>query len=314
MHTPHLFERVYGESREYDPCGEDISCYEFSPDYTAIRQRVNNNNQNVRLLYSPTSEAIAIWEDGKIEIRDAHHVINEVLLDASSIAHPDYAIWHPNGQLLAYTDRSGLWLWDVYNSASEPTLLIPSQVNSIPIPQQFSPLGTYLSVEIDNQINHINILTEQHLPDGLFSPDEQLLLAYDTQSDVPTNLSLCVVDTMVCDTEGDAEILADAVWINNTQYMFNQCLGLLDDFTCNLRVNTFASDLLFELEGHQLFAYQSSTELVAILHSDTLLSIRKRDVLGFRYLMEIDVANIIDSPIQSIEWLPSFFYQASSLN
>jgi hypothetical protein len=285
-----------------------ISCFVFSPNYVHLKTRFDGEGNEQFFLYSPTSETLAEWQDGAIVLytETSWEAVNRFSLEASPVAHPDYAAWSPDGRFLAFSDARGLWLWDI---AGEARLLLPTGHVAIPLAKRFSPLGNYLAVQEGDSISYLRLATMESLPDGLFSPDESRLLLYDTQAEDPTSLENCLVSTMECQPieplyeSRTMQILSHPVWFSNRQFLANFCDESIESCEVEIAPQRYLSIVP---HGHRLFAYQSGTELLAILEGDNLLKIRKREFDSMRDILEIELS--LDSPIAAMEWMPSFFY------
>ena len=180
------------------PCGNDLDCYTFRPNYASLKTRLDEAGNDVRFLFSPTSAALALWTDTTLEIRTHHEIVAQVTLEPTPFSHPDYAAWSPDGRYLAYSDRQGLWLWDVFDTERQPQLLLPSANNTIPLARHFSPLGRYLSIETEDGIVYLNLNGGENLADGILSLDESTLIAFDTQATEPTTFTRCSVQPLTC--------------------------------------------------------------------------------------------------------------------
>jgi hypothetical protein len=97
--------------------------------------------------------------------------------------------WHPNGRTFAFSTAAGIWLWNLGSVDAVPELFLPASREPLYV-RSYSALGTYLAVETGGERYHLDTLTGNRLPDGLLSPDERLLAAFDTSASALTPLSL----------------------------------------------------------------------------------------------------------------------------
>ena len=104
-------------------------------------------------------------------------------------------------------------------------------------------------------------------------------------------------------------ILGHPIAINDEQFILNGCTSQIDPLYCTVQIYpptpVYSPD---DIGTHTQFAYQADTGLVAILHRDETLEIRKREFGQLRQLMVVSVSDTLDSPIATMEWLPSFLY------
>lgn len=310
-------------------------CVQASPDgINRARQRgeqiewYRGSAAGQAFLFSSTGEAIAIWNGNRLEFytlgwqKASQNFREVVLLNAVSLAangdtHPYQASWTPNGRMIAFSDADGLWLLDVYDENSEPSLLLPAEGGVIPIAISFSPLGRYVQVEHGSERLTLDTVSGDTFPDGLVSPDDRLLLAFDTQAD-EFNLRLCYLapvrecerdffGTIVRTGPNDSDVFnrfTQVMWRTPTSYIYAACERdepercLVDQVNNNHYGGHWNNDVVWS-EGY-LFDYFESGDTLAIVQDSYTLSID-----GSEY----DLSGLLDSPIVHINWLPTLFYE-----
>lgn len=310
-------------------------CVRASPDgINRARQRGDRIEWNggsadgQAFLFSATGEAIAIWNDHRLEFytlgwqkasQNFREVVllNAVSLSANGDTPPYQASWTPDGRMIAFSDADGLWLLDVYEENSQPSLLLPANGGVIPVALGFSPLGRYVQVERGSERLTLDTVSGDTFPDGLVSPDDRLLLAFDTQAD-EFNLRLCylapvrdceqdIFGTFVRTGPNASDVFnrfTQVIWRTPTSYIYAACERdepdrcLVDQVSSNHYGGHWNDNIAWS-EGY-MFDYFESGDTLAIVQDDYTLSIN-----GIAY----DLSALLDSPIARINWLPPLFYQ-----
>src|SRR5690606_9250914 len=279
-------------------------------------------------LFSATGEAIAIWNDNRLELytlgwqkasQNFREVVllNTVALAANGDTPPYQASWTPDGRMIAFSDADGLWLLDVYDEQSKPSLLLPADGSVIPLALGFSPLGRYVQVDRGGERLTLDTVSGNVVPDGLVSPDERVLLAFDPQAEA-VDLALCFLapvracneslfGTIVRTGPDDSDVfnrLTQVMWRTPTSYIYAACERdepercVVDEVHSDHYGGHWNSDFAWS-EGY-MFDYFKSGDSLAIVQADYTLLID-----GSEY----DLSVSLDSPIVRINWLPSLFYE-----
>jgi hypothetical protein len=131
-------------------------------------------------LFSPVG-TFAIWADSGIYLGCGDSLIAALNTDnkGATEALAAHAQWSADGRRFVYSDLKGLWLWEAGAVTGNPRLLVPA-TDAIPQAQYFSPLGTHLSVSEGEKRYTLNIKTGKTFFDGVFSPTEQIFVAFGT--------------------------------------------------------------------------------------------------------------------------------------
>ena len=211
------------------------------------------------------------------------------------------AAWSPDGRLLVYSDTDGLWLWDALLENSQPQLLLATENGQIPLARYFSPSGRFLAITISEENHYLDLVSGQLLPDGIFSPDEQYLIAFDTINGSIQGFRCSVPFQNCIGIEGDDFIIRHIAWVDNRNVIISIC----HEPTSECRVthnNIYGYFGTAYGDNVSEFAYQQETNLLAILQDEYVININ-RD--GWENL---NLESSLDSPIDKIEWMPSLFY------
>lgn len=278
--------------------------------------------QGEALLFSPTSYHIAVWDKNSIEVHtlyyphlgisegDSVSLVNTMPLNLEGLSdfQPGTAAWSPDGRFLAYTDSAGLWLWDVFALGRSATLLINAS-NHIPYARYFSPLGRYLAVTEGQERYTIDIFTGDRLPDGLVSPDDRNLLAFDTTATGEFELSLVCLAPIQTDIIEPIQQVRRVEWINNSTFIMFRCghgyndeqLGYIDEDYCVIGENMLPMISMAGYFGYD-FDYKPETKQLAIVVDANQIRIDGENK---------DLTDLIEGAITHIQWLPSLFHNQS---
>jgi hypothetical protein len=268
-------------------------------------------------LFSPTGTAIAVWNKDELQVYELlkpilgesigfnfydFTLINTTSINELTVA-SGHGAWSPDGTLLVYSDSQGLWLWDAFNEG-EPRLLIEAESEPV-YPQGFSSTGRYLRISQNGQPKILDLLTQKRLPDGLVSPDEQFLLAYDTTQSM-SSLSICTLAPYECaPTEHQ---IRKADWLNEHTYVYiacederrESCLAQTRHFqnTYISDFNIFSNWMVRDEPGYD-FAWEPVGETLAVVSDPTTVNIN-----GVAHSLQ----GQLDGDIAAIEWMRPVFY------
>jgi hypothetical protein len=260
-------------------------------------------------LFSPTNELLAVWNSDRIDFYPMYYTVYGLeLADAQSNV-PLYSlpinvrdidirtfaketVWSPNGRMMAFTDAEGLWLLDIYAHKPEPRLLIAaSEVQSYA--RYFSPQSTYLAITNGDERYHLHLLTGEKLPDGIISPTDRYLFAYDTSAEI-FDVQLCDLTPYQC-YEFRSNV-RQVEWANSTAYLIMNCTGEIT--SCAVEYNTLnLGRVMGDIPGFN-FVYEPNTDtLVTQTGAKTII-----------YGEELDLGEALESDIKKIEILKPLWY------
>lgn len=307
--------------RRNDPLGvtgcNEIGCTAYSPsgmDQASLtHDGVMLNGMPVEgegFLFSFTSELVAVWTQDTIDFyafrypRLGTEDFGNTLLASHRIRNGREwiakAAWTQDGRLLAYTDVDGLWLIDVYSQSAR--LVLPAEGTDSPaFARYFSHGGRYLAITRGNQGERFNLdlITGELLPDGVLSPNERSLIAFDTLTRV-SMYSQCMLTTPYPCRE--ISLGREVFWLDAYQYIMSHCESS-DSEACITAASsiTCCSNLFFG-------------ETLAIDHepvTGTFLVVRGHrqiDITDGYHTINHDLQNLIEGEIINVEWLPSLYY------
>ena len=264
--------------------------------------RYGQSAEGHAFLFSPTSDAVAVWVEDRLEIRHLlrgrfgrMQLINEGTL--TGLGFEGKVVWSNDGRWLAFSDSTGLWLWDVYIEGATPQLLVSAEDDIVPLAHHFSENGRYLAYEQGETRATIDVVAGGLYPYGRLSPDERHLLVFD---EIEGTVELCTTLLFRCEDAGSATQIE---WQNNRVFYRTYCTI---SYECRV-YPTIVGPTGFTprdydyLEGQPgiTFAIEPHTETLAVVRDSTTI------VIGDQ---EYNIAGQLDGAIVSIEWLPSFFY------
>jgi hypothetical protein len=281
--------------------------------------------------FSSTGEVIVVWDNNKLELYiygppgvdyNDYRILQSISLSDQTKEQLVQSAWTTDGRSFAYSDADGLWLLeDVYDEAALPVKLLPGEENAIPTALKFSPLGHYLQVERGDERFTLHLESGDVLPDGLISPDDRFLLAYDTRAEF-FDIEVCSLTPVeecqpvpILTLEPDVEdyrghsAYQQVQWRNTYSFFTTVCAAETHDpcVIAPVRIERLGDDdywrhNTYELSKGYTFDYSSSTDLLAVVQDNNWLAINGE---------EYNLVTSLDSPIISVEWLPSLFYKAS---
>ncbi len=320
----------------YSPDGLSIALMRDNYEITPIRS--NTSGYTVTggaALFSQTSDAIAIWDACELSIYDLGYPrllstfysfdrINGITLsaeDCSIVA--GIAAWSPDGRLLAYADDTGIWLWDVYTADSLPELMISNPDTQL-IPNYFTPLGRFLNYSQGEVNYHLDLVSGETLPDGVMSPDERVLVKFDTNADAST-FQICSLTPYQCinpramflrigdDYDPDFRLYSDlneisaVQWQDASHFVVLACAPDVPSDCGIIQWSVYGGNWMNALSfvGHA-FAYDPQNRALAVLQAGRII-INNQAGWGINDI-EVDTDLWFDETIIGIEWLPSLFY------
>jgi hypothetical protein len=195
-----------GEEAVENSC-KDWDCITWSSDGRTLIVETRDNYAYVQtyrdfrfqadsFLLSPIG--LAVWQDNTIRVYALHDqvrgastrtdLLREIAttpIESHLTSNANHSVWSPDGRLLAFSDRRGLWLWDVFTPNAAPTLIVSSDT-VVPYANAFSQYGRYLSIQKGEERFILDVLTDNRLPSGYISPDEMLMIRC-----VPQNEGVC---------------------------------------------------------------------------------------------------------------------------
>jgi hypothetical protein len=231
-------------------------------------------------------------------------VINSVALNTVGmddvLPRSESAAWSPDGRLLAYSDANGLWLWDVFTLDTEPRLLIAVDGDKLPNARYFSPMGRYLAISENGENKTLDLVSGEFLPDGVISPDERTLLAFDTTAEL-FSFSICRLTPYQCIGEIDS-LIRQLEWKSSREYIAIGCVPN-DPNTCAIFEEDYFHWVYYYYPGQSeglAFDYDHANDALVVLRDEDTILVNDE---------ERDLAQWLDGDIVSIEWLPSLFYR-----
>ncbi|MEO0561187.1 MAG: hypothetical protein AAF125_03685, partial [Chloroflexota bacterium] len=188
-----------------------------------------------RVAFSTTSETYALWVNDEIRIfllwypgmtdtgpGPTRNYLTDVQLVNTTEARDSLnypTVWHPDGRQLVFSTSQGLWLWDALTTDFPPQLVL-QDIETVPTARYFSPRGRYLAVTVGDRHYTLDLLTGQELPDGYVSPNDRILLAFDTNTSEPTTLDIVRLAPGIDRQPYYPEVTYRQVqWINNTRFI-----------------------------------------------------------------------------------------------
>lgn len=324
-------DRMYYEGFAESGTCATPNCRQISPDGLQIAVQTDENTITLiygqeisgqAALFSPTSEGLAVWNGDELLFytlgypRVGHvnqwqtEIFNRIEADQ---AYAGRAAWSPDGRQLAFSTAAGLWLWDVYSVDSEPRLILASEGDNVPVARYFSPMGRYLAIEQEAIRETLDLMSGERYPDGVISPDDRILLAYDTAAEsiepvscslTPFHCSDYVVTTLFLPFEnGDVYPLRDirtTIWIDRYTILIFACDIDVNPGECATGViringNRWTQNLI--TSDGEAYDYDHANDALVTLDNGTDVYIG-----GELYLT-------LPEPAVSIEWLPSLFYR-----
>lgn len=280
------------------------------------------------VLFSQTSDAIAVWDNCQLSIYTTGYprlgqewyaielVSNTNLSSEDCQQFHQSATWSSDGRLLAFTDASGIYLWDVFTIESAPELIIEVEANQLFVPLLFSQGGRYLNYSTGEFNQYLDLQSGAIFDDGIMSPDERILIRFDTTTSA-SEYEVCSLTPFSCydsplislwftDTEGELErfydlrIVNEVRWRNSSSFIAFACTN--DDYDrCALfgfRAGYFGWETDFGSEAIT-FDLDTENDTIALVYNASTIVVNE---------YRLDTSQWFDAEITDVEWLPSLFY------
>ncbi len=268
-------------------------------------------------MLSPTNDLVAVWEGDSLAV----HLMNNprtginllhmqprpVPYNAVPVDEPVYrAAWRHDGRTLAYSDKNGLWLWDVFAVGASPRLLLPAPPEGeIPYARYWSPGGRYLAIAEGSTHSTYDTIQQARLPDGIVSQDDRVLLAYDTRANGLTALRFCrLAPQQDCRTPfalDQVDSRYPPLWENATTWLISTCL---ENRGCLvLRDSTYLPAFSLTMPG-TAFDYEPVTGTIATLDHNHTLHIYQPDTAPYQP-RSYRIPGLDAHTLVALEWLPT---------
>jgi hypothetical protein len=280
--------------------------------------------------FSPTNEGVvAVWAEADSGILTNRGTFdNEIIIQIRRYEHPfmgfpiilerrieaNRVYWHggawsPHARFLAFSDDTGIRLWDMFaNITEEPRLILETPIKAI---QGFSPMGNYLVIGDKEAGLSLHIASGDTYPAGVFSPNDRVLIPYGDTFQVIYFTPLHDVAS-IQDLDMPAELSGytteKIVWLNDNTVYRLACQQIDSEKSCfvvgaDISRGVYIPHPLIEAIN---FDYDRANAQLVILHKNSQITISTT-----HFTKQYDLSPYLDSPIASIEWLPSLFYYDS---
>lgn len=272
--------------------------------------------QGDAVLFSPMSDILAFWNADQLEVYGSfapqsgyedRQLIStqQVDLPANRQAIVGQAAWSPDGRILAFSDKQGLWLWDVFSDTSR--IIRTSNGDVIPIARSFSHFGRYLAVTEGDNRYHIDLVTGEQLPDGIISPNERTLFAFDTSTQGQFDIRIESLAPRGWAMMHPYNPVKQVEFVDENRHLAARCGDgyypgdgepYVAEPWCNI-IEIYSQALWDRAFPGFAFDYHHQTDNIATVVDDKTITINGKS---------IDLSAYVDSPIVEIKWLRSLFY------
>ncbi len=321
---PHkLDSRLADENGDINPTGcKVVNCIGVSPngiDSAQVTQDYTVNmlsfpNATVRgtaFHFSPTSDAIAVWNTDTLSVYALPYdrlglccyqlfLMNSISLNNVLKPTTDVA-WTPDGRMLAYNDSTGLYLWDVFTSASRPRLLTAPLYRTV-TPRFFSKTGRYLAIQKGDDRYYMDTVSGAELADGALSTDDRTLLQFDTQHESPLSF-YHLAPFNHFNTLDKYDHVRQAQWLDDNRFLVVDCSP---DQTYPCAVYPDSLSIGGGYYPGYAFAYDKVTQTIAIAMSGKQIGVLTQTTAVYK---TYDFSASLDAEIESIQWMQPIFFQ-----
>jgi hypothetical protein len=311
---------------------------------------IESNAVGQRIVFSASSDTYTLWNDKQIQLYALWYpklgypdgwldqmrtpeLVNSTAA-GDSLQFP--VVWSPDGRTLVYSTDEGLWLWDALTIGAAPQLLIPTHMK-VPTVRYFSPQGHYLAIEDSGKRYNLDLVTRHELPDGYVSPNDRILLVFNTAAEKPTTLQVMYLAPGIRQFEYYPKVkYLNVQWLDDTYFQasitgssylkFNviehkdaeghiqmeaEPYVVEEPFYDTVRYHSSGIHWIqhelqvpYPIEDVQMrdFSYKKGPGLIEISVDGYSVSINER------FRNPISLASELPSPIKKATWLPSAFY------
>jgi len=251
---------------------------------------------------SPNPPFIAIWRENQIQIFRMHSTLEDNIITSIN-ATPLYsdtiiansAAWSPDGQFLVFSDDRGIMLWDIFTEGEEPYVIYETNIKTI---QGFSPLGRFLVIGDKENGVSIDLISGDTYSIGIFSPTENYLLSYN-------NEILQFIPQRLEDMSEIYPPFQKIGWISENIWISLACEDKNVRQSCSIIQQNTRSNEAKQTQG---YGFDIQNHLLAIILEEYQIRIEFGNQFLDTFQNNYDLSSYLDSPIASIEWLPSLFY------
>ncbi|MCU0465471.1 MAG: hypothetical protein MUF38_12995 [Anaerolineae bacterium] len=215
--------------------------------------------------------------------------------------------WSPNGRTFAFSTESGVWLWDALTPDARPDLLLAASDEAIRV-RHYSPLGNYLALESGTRRYHLDVASGEEYPDGVFSPDDRRLIAYDTSAEGMRPFTRHLMRPTFMQNSWDQDRLSQFEWLTPHEYIYAGCgdpiyghdLDGFEEPWCKVIWYSNRFDDLFWVDGtafdYEAFDYEPITEsLGVVVDADTIWI--NGEVIELSGLIDGDIVRVVLTPL-----------------
>ena len=320
-------EEVFDLRRDQSMCSSP-PCGVYSPD--GVRRIALSTDHNSYLLIgdrihvASSNGWFALWKENRLEIfsldipafSGSSAAKRTHVLPISPKSHFFPSTWSPDGRYLAFSDIRGLWIWDVSLPESQPKRIIPAYQDRMPVARYFSPGGRYLAVTEGDRRFTLDLESGGRLPDGLVSPGDERLAAFDTTADHIIEYEVYELvppwEARTYYTYGDYTF-QQIEWLSDRELIASRCghdyvevdRPYIDKDYCDTFVMAIEGArypdywLTFDTNYSAAFDYNHQEETMLRLIGPQRIAIDHD---------EIDLTGLIEGDIVEVMWLPSLFY------
>ena len=307
----------------------------YPEDVIAGYERRKMRGQQV--AFSNDSSFIAVWDQQQLGIYMVRNdgadmytyqaALNiypvaqvEVVTDDAEVL--PQVLWSADSSTLAWEDDSGIWHWDIFNEAVANHLVSRKDIGAAVL-MDVSTHGRYVRFGDANEWWLIDTLTEEYLPNTLVSPDERFLIR--TQGGMspafPPVERYCAPPLRNSCTKFQETSGVESTFAYGSNLLaFINCAE--DDTSCEFNAQSW-HPAIWSDQGYGRSASATITNARQIIYDprfdQSAVLVGDHDIYFsfYRdYLVEnhrprldiVNLENLVDSRIESIEWGQPVFY------